>query len=307
MVSCLTSMCLFIHLSGVCTSVGILFSDDNLSKHQWILTKLGMCIDIMDILLRIANKQIWLIFSRVYTRHTSIFFSLDDNLSKYQWIFTKLNMCIYNVEIWFGIANGKFRQFLTELSARRTSVFSFPDDNLNKHQWIFTKLAVHWYSGHLGLDCKWANFVNFWQGYLPPHAIFSFPDNNLSKCQWIFTKLGMCIGIVEIGFGIANAQIMSTFDRVICPQCDNSWVLSFDVFIFSYFPRKQGKENYLSDYHLELWIKLSADDILKYFSYFFQETGFDIPSRLSPMETVCMKCQNLFLVICWISPESGKG
>ena len=29
-------------------------------------------------------------------------------------------------------------------------------------------------------------------------------DNNLSKCQWIFTKLGVCIGIVQIRFGIAN-------------------------------------------------------------------------------------------------------
>ena len=47
---------------------------------------------------------------------------------------------------------------------------------------------------------------------------FSFPDDNLSKHQWIFTKLGMCIDIVEIWFGIANGQISSIFDRVICPR-----------------------------------------------------------------------------------------
>ena len=35
--------------------------------------------------------------------------------------------------------------------------------------------------------------------------------------------------------------------------------------------------------------KNSADNILKYFSYFFQKTGFDIS-----METICMKYQNLF-------------
>ena len=46
--------------------------------------------------------------------------------------------------------------------------------------------------------------------------IFSFPDDNLSKHQWIFTKLGMCIDIVEIWFGIANGQILSIFDEVIC-------------------------------------------------------------------------------------------
>ena len=33
---------------------------------------------------------------------------------------------------------------------------------------------------------------------------FSFPNDNLSKCQWIFTKLGVCIGIIEIWFGIAD-------------------------------------------------------------------------------------------------------
>ena len=48
--------------------------------------------------------------------------------------------------------------------------------------------------------------------------IFSFPDDNLSKHQWIFTKLGMCIDILEIWFGIANGQISSIFDGVICPR-----------------------------------------------------------------------------------------
>ena len=30
------------------------------------------------------------------------------------------------------------------------------------------------------------------------------------------------------------------------------------------------------------------------FSYFSQETGVDISCKLSPMETICMKCQILF-------------
>ena len=51
-----------------------------------------------------------------------------------------------------------------------------------------------------------------------PSVHFSFPDDNLSKHQWIFTKLGMCIDIVEIWFGIANWQISSIFDGVICPR-----------------------------------------------------------------------------------------
>ena len=38
----------------------------------------------------------------------------------------------------------------------------------------------------------------------------------------------------------------------------------------------------------------SADDLLKYFSYFSQKTGFDISCKLSLIETICMKYQILF-------------
>ena len=55
--------------------------------------------------------------------------------------------------------------------------------------------------------------------------IVSFPDDNLSKCQRILTKLGTCIDMKEICFGIANGQISSMFDRVICLRHDNSGVL----------------------------------------------------------------------------------
>ena len=42
-----------------------LFLDDNLSKNQWIFTKIVMCIDIVEICFGIANGQISLIFNRV--------------------------------------------------------------------------------------------------------------------------------------------------------------------------------------------------------------------------------------------------
>ena len=38
------------------------FPDDNLSSFKWIFTKLGMCIDIMEIWFGVANGQISLIF-----------------------------------------------------------------------------------------------------------------------------------------------------------------------------------------------------------------------------------------------------
>ena len=40
---------------------------------------------------------------------------------------------------------------------------------------------------------------------------------------------------------------------------------------------------------------ISADGILKYFSYFSQNTGFDISCKLSSMETNCIKCKSCFL------------
>ena len=55
------SILLSIHLSVICPSV-FPFLDDNLSKHQWIFTKHGICIDIVEIWFGIANGQISSIF-----------------------------------------------------------------------------------------------------------------------------------------------------------------------------------------------------------------------------------------------------
>ena len=50
------------------------FTDDNLSKHQCIFTKLGMCIDIVEIWFGIANGKISSNFDGVIClRHAHIF------------------------------------------------------------------------------------------------------------------------------------------------------------------------------------------------------------------------------------------
>ena len=58
------------------------FPDDNLSKQQWILTKLAICIDLKEICFRIANGQISSNFTELSARDTPIFSFPDDNLSK---------------------------------------------------------------------------------------------------------------------------------------------------------------------------------------------------------------------------------
>ena len=61
---------------------------------------------------------------------------------------------------------------------------------------------------------------------------FLFPHDYFSKYQLIFTKLAMCINIAEVCFGDADRQILSTFDRVICPGYDCGRVLSFHIFFY---------------------------------------------------------------------------
>ena len=55
-------VCVSVHPSisrtSVRPSIRFSFPDDNLSKLQWVFTKLGMCIDIVDIWFGIANGQI---------------------------------------------------------------------------------------------------------------------------------------------------------------------------------------------------------------------------------------------------------
>ena len=56
--------------SVICPHPSVLsFPDHNLSKCQWIFTKLGIYIDIVYILFGIANGQILSIFDRVTCHH----------------------------------------------------------------------------------------------------------------------------------------------------------------------------------------------------------------------------------------------
>ena len=103
------------------------FLDNNLSKYQGIFTKLGLCIDIVEVWFGIANGQISSVFDRVICpRHIHIFISGQSiNLSKSQQIFTELEVCIDIVETWFGIAFGYISQFLTELSPQGTIMVGY--------------------------------------------------------------------------------------------------------------------------------------------------------------------------------------
>ena len=83
---------------------------------------------------------------------------------------------------------------------------------------------ILWRSGLGLLMCKFRQILTELHVSAGDTLMLSFPDN-LCKYQGILTKRGTCIDIKEIWFGIANGQISSMFDRVICPRHDNSRVL----------------------------------------------------------------------------------
>ena len=77
------------HWMSVCLSIHLYFvSRWILSKLQWIFTKLGMCIDIVEIWFGIANGQNSSNFEGVICETCP--YVLDDNWSKCQGILTKL-------------------------------------------------------------------------------------------------------------------------------------------------------------------------------------------------------------------------
>ena len=119
-----------IRLSVVRPSVRFSLPDDNLSKHQWIFTKLVMCIAIVEIWFRIANGQISSIFWRSYLPETHPYF----RFRTISWVNNKgfspnLLYALTLRRSGLGLLMGNFRQLFTELSARDTPIFSFLDDN----------------------------------------------------------------------------------------------------------------------------------------------------------------------------------
>ena len=114
---------------SVCPSIRFSFPDDNLSKHQWIFTKHGMCFDIVEILFGIADGQISSIFDSYLPKTRPCF-----RFRTITWVNNKgfSPNSLYALTLrrfGLGLLMSKFRQIFTELSARNMPIFSFPDDN----------------------------------------------------------------------------------------------------------------------------------------------------------------------------------
>ena len=120
-----------------------------------------------------------------------------------------------------GLLMGWFCQLLTEVSAVTCLYFHYRTKT-SKYQWIFTKLGMCIYIVEICLRLLMGNFLQYLTELSAcDKSSFLFQENNLSKSQWIFTKLDKCIDIVQVWFGIANGQILSIFERFICPRHDD--------------------------------------------------------------------------------------
>ena len=111
-------------------SVHFSFPDNNLSKHQWIFTELGMCIDIVQICLGMLMAKfrqfLTELSARPYFRFQTITSVNNKGFSP------KLLYALTLRRSGLGLLMGKFCQIFMELSARDTPILSFPDDNFSK-------------------------------------------------------------------------------------------------------------------------------------------------------------------------------
>ena len=99
------------------------FSDDHLSKCQWIFTKLGVCIDIVEIWFGIVNGQISSIFDRVICPRQICFHFRMITLVNINGFSPNL---VFALILWrsvLGLLIGKFRQFLTVICLGHVCIF----------------------------------------------------------------------------------------------------------------------------------------------------------------------------------------
>ena len=71
-------------------------------------------------------------------------------------------------------------------------------------------------------------------------------------------------------------------------QTDGPGVSQYLHFFF-----KKCRDTKYPLYCLVCWLKISADNILRYFYYFCRKVGFDIACKLPPLETICLQSQTL--------------
>ena len=122
-------------------------------------------------------------------------------------------MCALILEIWFGMLIANFLNFFYSYLPAICPYFRFRMITLVNVHGFSSNLVCAFISWRSGLQLLMGKFCLFLTDLSARStSVFLFQGNNLSNSQWIFTEFDMCIGIVEIWFGIAHWQISSIFD-----------------------------------------------------------------------------------------------
>ena len=79
---------------------------------------------------------------------------------------------------------------------------------------------------------------------------------------------------------------------VVCDDIQNYRQLNWSTIKYGY---KHAKNSFYDKNKTTIWDNSANDTLMIFFFFFFsQTTGLDISCKLSPLETICMKCQILF-------------
>ena len=167
-------------------------------------------------------------------------------------------------------------------------------------------------------------FLNFFFFFF---AFGKFGSHGLFAIYWISRNNGpRCIGAtlyIYIIFFFQRKEVL-TFKQMIHMKCEDDPLKKKNKkkiehcllqILLGTKRVKNNKVEFLSSHLLKSWFEWNINLILKesmkkcinlyhsghfqqttiwcYFSYFSQKTGFDISCKLSPKETICMKCQIL--------------
>ena len=140
--------------------------------------------------------------------------------------------------------------------------------------------------------------------------LYSFPYSFLTLSAPNFRRQ-MSSAFFFILTNCLYVKLKDWMSNSVDPDETAHWAVSSGSMMFAkayYYRLWQWKS-----WRLALWTKFSTDDKLKCFFFFFFFFFFFLvfpENRFShsvQMETICMKCQILFSVVCWISSESDKG